>query len=146
MKQEHQQFNMKHKTLTIFKFRRLGFHRNETSCNNEVNLQIENANIQKTLNLKFQIWNLDRDESLKMNRFSGEGLHFARRRRLRCCGGARVRRRRRWLRWCYGSPEKEIVAVVLGFAGEGDGCIKLICISIKNECVRKKKKRMNAYF
>jgi hypothetical protein len=81
MKQEHQQFNMKHKTLTIFKFRRLGFHRNETSCNNEVNLQIENANIQKTLNLKFQIWNLDRDESLKMKmkiRFSGEELHFAR--------------------------------------------------------------------
>jgi hypothetical protein len=133
MKQEHQQFNMKHKTLTIFKFRRLGFHRNETSCNNEVNLQIENANIQKTLNLKFQIWNLDRDESLKMNRFSGEGLHFARRRRLRCCGGARVRRRRRWLRWCYGSPEKEMVASSL-----------FVFLLRMNACV--KKKRMNAYF
>jgi hypothetical protein len=27
MKQEHQQFKMKHKTLTIFKFRGLGFHK-----------------------------------------------------------------------------------------------------------------------
>jgi hypothetical protein len=42
MKQEHQRFKMKHKILTIFKFRGLGFHRNETSFNNEGNLQIEN--------------------------------------------------------------------------------------------------------